>query len=59
VRFVAVGDVMVDVVADRLPVSDERADGSVRLRAGGSAVFSARACRSVISMSHLGFVLSR
>jgi hypothetical protein len=36
VRFIAVGDVMVAVVADRLSVSGERAHGSVRLRDGGS-----------------------
>jgi sugar/nucleoside kinase (ribokinase family) len=38
VKVVTVGDVMVDVVSDRLPGAGERAHGSVRLRAGGSAV---------------------
>jgi sugar/nucleoside kinase (ribokinase family) len=38
VKLVTVGDVMVDVVSDRLPAAGERAHGSVRLRAGGSAV---------------------
>lgn len=37
-RLVTVGDVMVDVVAERLPERGERAHGSVLLRAGGSAV---------------------
>ena len=37
-KLVTVGDVMVDVVADRLPHAGERVHGSVRLRAGGSAV---------------------
>ena len=32
------GDVMVDVVTERLPAAGEYAHGSVRLRAGGSAV---------------------
>ena len=34
----AVGDVLVDVVCDRLPQPGERAHGRVELRAGGSAV---------------------
>jgi sugar/nucleoside kinase (ribokinase family) len=38
VRFVAVGDVMVDVVSDQLPSPGERAHATVRLRAGGSTV---------------------
>lgn len=46
-QFVAVGDVMVDVVADRLPASGERAHGSVRLRAGGSAVNAAIVARAL------------
>ena len=46
-RFVALGDVMVDVVADRLPASGERVHGRVRLRAGGSAVNAALVARSV------------
>jgi sugar/nucleoside kinase (ribokinase family) len=37
-KLVTVGDVMVDVVSDRLPGAGERAHGSLRLRAGGSAV---------------------
>ena len=40
-KLVTVGDVMVDVVADRLPVAGERAHGSLRMRAGGSAVNAA------------------
>ena len=40
-KLVTVGDVMVDVVTDRLPRASERAHGSVRLRAGGSAVNAA------------------
>ena len=36
-----VGDVMVDVVSERLPAAGERAHGNVRLRAGGSAVNAA------------------
>jgi sugar/nucleoside kinase (ribokinase family) len=47
VRFVALGDVMVDVVADRLPASGERVHGSVRVRAGGSAVNAALVARAV------------
>jgi sugar/nucleoside kinase (ribokinase family) len=47
VRFVAVGDVMVDVVADRRPASGERAHGTVRLRAGGSAVNAALVAREL------------
>lgn len=40
-KLITVGDVMLDVVADRLPVPGERAHGSVRVRAGGSAVNAA------------------
>jgi sugar/nucleoside kinase (ribokinase family) len=47
VKLVTVGDVMVDVVADELPVSGEHAHGSVRLRAGGSAVNAALAARAL------------
>jgi ribokinase len=41
VKLTTVGDVMVDVVSERLPAPGERAHGSVRLRAGGSAVNAA------------------
>jgi sugar/nucleoside kinase (ribokinase family) len=41
VKLVTVGDVMVDVVGDRLPRRGERAHGSILLRAGGSAVNAA------------------
>jgi len=47
VKLVTVGDVMVDVVADRLPRPAERAHGTVRLRAGGSAVNAALVARSL------------
>ena len=40
-KLITVGDVMVDVVSERLPAAGERAHGSVRLRAGGSAVNAA------------------
>ncbi|HLM37704.1 MAG TPA: carbohydrate kinase family protein [Gaiellaceae bacterium] len=40
-RLITVGDVMVDVVSKRLPAPGEHAHGSVRLRAGGSAVNAA------------------
>ena len=40
-KLVTVGDVMVDVVSDRLPQPGERAHGSVRMHAGGSAVNAA------------------
>jgi 2-dehydro-3-deoxygluconokinase len=43
VRFVAVGDVMVDVVCAALPAPGERLHDSVTLRAGGSAVNAALA----------------
>jgi sugar/nucleoside kinase (ribokinase family) len=45
VKLVTVGDVMLDVVADRLPGAGERAHGSVRLHAGGSAVNAGLAAR--------------
>jgi sugar/nucleoside kinase (ribokinase family) len=45
VKLVTVGDVMVDVVADRLPAAGQRAHGTVRLRAGGSAVNAALVAR--------------
>jgi len=41
VKLTTVGDVMVDVVSERLPSAGERAHSSVRLRAGGSAVNAA------------------
>jgi sugar/nucleoside kinase (ribokinase family) len=41
VRFVAVGDVLVDVLADEAPRPGERAHGPVAIRAGGSAVTAA------------------
>jgi ribokinase len=41
VRFVAVGDVMVDVVCDHRPEPGERVHGRAVLRAGGSAVNAA------------------
>jgi ribokinase len=41
VRFVAVGDVMVDVVCSALPPPSARVHGEVSLRAGGSAVNAA------------------
>jgi sugar/nucleoside kinase (ribokinase family) len=47
VKLVTVGDVMLDVVADRLPGPGERAHGRVRLRAGGSAVNAALAAREL------------
>jgi 2-dehydro-3-deoxygluconokinase len=47
VKLVTVGDVMVDVVADRLPAARERAHGSVVMRAGGSAVNAAIAAREL------------
>ena len=46
-KLVTVGDVMVDVVADRLPSAGERAHGRVQLRAGGSAVNAALVARSL------------
>jgi sugar/nucleoside kinase (ribokinase family) len=47
VKLVTVGDVMLDVVADRLPAGGERAHGKVRLRAGGSAVNAGLAARDL------------
>jgi sugar/nucleoside kinase (ribokinase family) len=47
VKLVTVGDVMVDVVADRLPSAGERAHGRVQLRAGGSAVNAALVARGL------------
>lgn len=46
-KLVTVGDVMLDVVADRLPGAGERAHGSVRLHAGGSAVNAGLAAREL------------
>lgn len=46
-KLVTVGDVMLDVVADRLPVAEERAHGTVKLGAGGSAVNAAIAAREL------------
>ena len=40
-KLTTVGDVMVDVITERLPAAGERMHGSVRLRAGGSAVNAA------------------
>jgi sugar/nucleoside kinase (ribokinase family) len=47
VKLVTVGDVMLDVVADRLPRAGERAHGRVLLGAGGSAVNAALAAREL------------
>ena len=46
-KLVTVGDVMVDVVTDRLPAAGERAHGSVDLRAGGSTVNAALVAREL------------
>lgn len=46
-KLLTVGDVMVDVVADRLPERGERVHGSVQVRAGGSAVNAALAAREL------------
>ena len=46
-KLVTVGDVMVDVVAERLPERGERAHGGVQLRAGGSAVNAALVAREL------------
>jgi sugar/nucleoside kinase (ribokinase family) len=43
VHFVAVGDVMVDVVCSQLPPPDTRVHADVSIRAGGSAVNAAAA----------------
>ena len=40
-KLVTVGDVMVDVVSERLPAAGERLHGDVLLRAGGAAVNAA------------------
>lgn len=40
-KLITVGDVMVDVVSERLPAAGERVHGSIRLQAGGSAVNAA------------------
>jgi sugar/nucleoside kinase (ribokinase family) len=53
VKLVTVGDVMLDVVADRLPAANERAHGRVRLRAGGSAVNAALAGRELGADAHV------
>lgn len=45
-RFVAVGDVMLDVACDELPTAGERVHADVTIRAGGSAVNAARAAVS-------------
>jgi sugar/nucleoside kinase (ribokinase family) len=47
VKLITVGDVMLDVIADRLPGAGQRAHGSVQLRAGGSAVNAALAARGL------------
>ena len=47
VRLIAVGDVMVDVVCDRLPEPGTRLHGGVSLRAGGSAVNAALAAAEI------------
>jgi sugar/nucleoside kinase (ribokinase family) len=47
VKLVTVGDVMLDIVADRLPVAGERTHGRVEARAGGSAVNAALAARTL------------
>ena len=46
-KLITVGDVMLDVVADRLPAAGERTHGAVQLRAGGSAVNAALAARGL------------
>jgi ribokinase len=46
VRFVAVGDVMVDVVCSQLPAAGTRVHANVTMRAGGSAVNAAAAAAS-------------
>ena len=45
-RFVAVGDVMVDVICAELPLAGTRVHADVSVRAGGSAVNAARAAAS-------------
>ena len=46
-KLLTVGDVMVDVVTDQLPVAGERAHGRVEVRAGGSAVNAALVAREL------------
>jgi ribokinase len=46
VQFVAVGDVMLDVVCATLPSAGERVHADVSVRAGGSAINAARAATS-------------
>ena len=46
-KLVTVGDVMVDVVADQLPAAGQRVHGTVRMRAGGSAVNAALVAREL------------
>lgn len=46
-KLVTVGDVMVDVVSDRLPAAGERTHGRVQLAAGGSAVNAALVAREL------------
>jgi sugar/nucleoside kinase (ribokinase family) len=43
VEFVAVGDVMIDIVCSKLPAPDARVHAEVALRAGGTAVNAAAA----------------
>jgi 2-dehydro-3-deoxygluconokinase len=47
VKLITVGDVMVDVVSERLPAAGERTHGRVQLRAGGSAVNAALAAAAL------------
>jgi sugar/nucleoside kinase (ribokinase family) len=47
VKLVTVGDVMLDVVTDRLPGAGERLHADVELRAGGSAVNAAFVAREL------------
>jgi ribokinase len=47
VKLVTVGDVMLDVVTERLPARGERVHGGVELRAGGSAVNAALVAREL------------
>ena len=46
-KLVTVGDVMVDVVTERLPAQGERVHGGAELRAGGSAVNAALVARGL------------
>ena len=52
-KLVTVGDVMVDVVTERLPNAGERAHGRVQLRAGGSAVNAALVARGLGAASQV------